>query len=128
MISKKKNFEVICGPESTSVIQSNDFETKVNIKLDETSFKFKPFMSSNNKCPIKSYEINTKVDGVKFAKGRSYPNNELEFERSKIKGDLVKIEILVRSEGDGTYLSSQIEILFEKETKPKWVNPLVTIS
>ena len=49
----KKNIEVLCGPDSSKVIEDKDFNTSIKVeKLGVQKYEFLAFNVSNIKCGI----------------------------------------------------------------------------
>ena len=60
--SSSKTLKVECGPKSTTVIQSSNFPTKVII--EEDTYEFANFKSTNSECPIIDYRIVPEIIGI----------------------------------------------------------------
>ena len=56
--SELKNLTVICGKESTKIIEDKDFVTQIDMLSDEVlTYTFKKFESLNSQCEVMEYSI-----------------------------------------------------------------------
>ena len=64
--------------------------------------KFEPFVSSNFKCPVISYQISPEIKGIELIKDCGlFPCNEIQFYKAELKEDMFKFKIMIITKGNG---------------------------
>ena len=129
-LSSEKLIRVVCVPNSTEVIQNEDFKSLVEIERGGLEqFQFAPFKSSNTQCPVIGYEFKQDSVGILLSTEGcdTEPCNKVMVHTNMIKGDSVSTRLVVKTLGNGTFDSSIFKISLVSKTEPHFQESLPPI-